>query len=494
MIIGTSTASGDISGTPTAAGTYKVVVTATTSGSPARHASVTSTILIVLPPPPAVGVVPPPAVGTVAAPYSFAFSVASNGLAPFTWSETGSLPPGLAFSGTGALSGKPTALGSFPITVTVQDATGQTSPPQNFTIQILGTDFTHGFTSTGSMATARDWHTATLLKNGTVLVTGGVNNSAFPTSSEIFDPARATFTATGSMGSVRVSATATLLNNGKVLLAGGKAADSFLGPPLATAELYDPASGTFTATGSMNTAHVYHTATLLSDGRVLVAGGLDANSNPIATAEIFDPSNGTFTPTGSMTIAGGFRTATLLNTGKVLVAGGFDFGGSAIATAELFDLSTGTFSATSSMSVARAGHTATLLPDGKVLVIGGAPVWTDHAASTAELFDPVAKGFTPAGTMAAARALHTATLLPDGRVLVAGGSSFFYGSSPVSLAEAELFDPTTASFVVTSKMTTARESQTATLLQTGVVLITGGANGTLGYSQTTVLSTAELFQ
>ncbi len=152
-----------------------------------------------------------------------------------------------------------------------------------------GFDLSHGFALTGSMTTARDWHTATLLKDGTVLVTGGVNNSAFPTSAEIFDPATASFTATGSMASVRVSASATLLNNGKVLLAGGKAAD---GSQLATAELYDPASGTFAATGNMNAARAYHTATLLNDGRVLVAGGFDA------TAEIFDPSTGTFTLTG----------------------------------------------------------------------------------------------------------------------------------------------------------------------------------------------------
>ncbi len=118
-----------------------------------------------------------------------------------------------------------------------------------------------------------------------------------------------------------------------------------------------------------------------------------------------------------------------------------------------------------------------------------------YATSTAELFDPVTKTFTPTGAMAAARALHTATLLTDGRVLVAGGSRFFYNGLSESLAEAELFDPTSGSFVVTSNMSTARESQTATLLQTGVVLITGGANGTLGYSPTTtVLATAELFQ
>jgi hypothetical protein len=145
------------------------------------------------------------------------------------------------------------------------------------------------------------------------------------------------------------------------------------------------------------------------------------------------------------------------------------------------------------MTAARSGHTATLLSNGKVMLVGGADNFGGYAASTAELFDPVTETFTPTGSMATARALHSATLLADGRVLVAGGSGAFYGRSPASLAEAELFDPTTGSFVVTSPMTTARESHTATLLQTGDVLIAGGANGTLGYSTTTVLATAESF-
>jgi len=485
---GLTLSSSSIAGTPTAAGTYDVVVTVADSASPAVQKSESYAITIAPPPPPVIKNTAGPAFTLNIFYAGVPFTVTSSA-PPGTWSETGMLPPGMLFSGNrGVLSGTPTSVGSFPIKIMMQDAAGQNAIPLEVTIQVLA----KGFTPTGSMATARDWHTATLLEDGTVLITGGINETAASTIAERFDPASESFSATGSMTSVRVSASATLLNNGMVLLAGGKAAD---GTPLATAELFDPASRSFVPTGSMAAAHVYHTATLLGDGRVLLIGGIDASSNPIATAEIFDPSRGTFAPAGSVEIAGGFRTATLLKTGKVLVAGGLDGNGSAILTAELFDPIAGTFAATANMSVPRAGHTATPLINGKVLVIGGALDFGGDASSTAELFDPVTESFTPTGSMATGRALHTAMVLTDGRVLVAGGGGAFYrGSQASSLSSAELFDPASESFAITTNMTTARESHTTTLLKTGDVLVTGGADGTLGYSPATVFASAELYE
>jgi hypothetical protein len=178
-----------------------------------------------------------------------------------------------------------------------------------------------------------------------------------------------TFGSTGSLNTARQSHTATLLTNGKVLVLGGYNSG---GSPLASAELYDPASGTWTATGSLNTGRVYHTATLLSNGKVLVAGGIDATGHVSLTAELYDPASGTWAATGSLNTAHYLDTATLLPNGKVLVAGGFYGNGPfASAIAELYDPASGAWAATGSLHTARAEYTATLLPNGKVLVAGG---------------------------------------------------------------------------------------------------------------------------
>ena len=155
------------------------------------------------------------------------------------------------------------------------------------------------WTMTGSLTTARDAHTATLLPNGKVLVAGGVNNNGVLTNAELYDPASGIWTLTGSLNTARILHTATLLPNGKVLVAGGYNNTSGY---LTNAELYNPASGTWTATGSLTTARGYHTATLLPDGKVLVAGGT-GNSGALTNAALYNPATGTWTNTGSLTTA-----------------------------------------------------------------------------------------------------------------------------------------------------------------------------------------------
>jgi len=327
-----------------------------------------------------------------------------------------------------------------------------------------------GFRPTGDMSTARTVHTATLLPSGKVLIVGG--DSCFfngyyyefcPLSSaEIYDVGAGTFATTGKMSVPRVFHTATLLNNGKVLVTGGHDA---------SAELYDPASGTFAVTGSMSVGRDSHTATLLASGKVLIAGG-QTLSGAGAAAELYDPTSGTFTATGTMTTQRTSHTATLLANGKVLIAGGSNSVGATLATAELYDPNSGTFTATGAMAAARMSHTATLLANGNVLVTGGIANTANGASlSSAEVYDVVAGSFSSTGAMITVRDSHFAILLANGTVLVAGGS---FGSTGGFTAE--LYTTGNGTFTETGGMETARALAAAVLLTDGRVFVSGGSD------------------
>src|SRR5205807_9352939 len=279
----------------------------------------------------------------------------------------------------------------------------------------------------------------------------------------------------------RTAFTATLLPNGKVLVAGGDPASvGTLPGATATAELYDPSTGSWSITGSMAFPRNGHTATLLPNGKVLVAGGATpgtayggaVQSAATASAELYDPATGSWSVTASMATARYAHTATLLPNGKVLVAGGYN-GSGTTAGAELYDPATGSWRSTGSMATARLNHTATLLLGGDVLVAGG---YTGMGStSDAELYDPATGRWSRTGSLGVTSENSTATLLPSGKVLIAGGDACCGGPH---LAGAALYDPSTGEWTVTGSMTTSRTGATATLLRSGKVLVAGGGVAT----------------
>lgn len=347
------------------------------------------------------------------------------------------------------------------------------------------------FTETGQMTTARSLHTSTLLADGRILVAGGAGaggeSATILSSAEIYYPVKKRFIATHSMSTPRTGAAAVRLPDGRVFMAGGEDNSHIA---IRSVELYNPSNGRWTLTSPMQVARVNPTATLLQNGKVLVVGGYSRDSDccPLGSAEIYDPERGTFSSTGSLRKPRRNHTATLLEDGRVLVAGGYDglngetSGDVNLNAPELYDPRTGTFSDTGLMSTARRYPTATMLLNGEVLLVGGYG-FDSVVLSSADLYSTKNAVFSPKGSMLTPRGRQTATRLVSGKVLVAGG----YDDQQNAMASAELYDPVSGAFSVTGSMATPRWRHAESRLPNGDVLITGGSDGT------TAVASAELY-
>ncbi len=328
------------------------------------------------------------------------------------------------------------------------------------------------FVASSPMKEARTDHTATVLPGGKILVLGGDNALGRTLSSaELYDPTSGTFSlAASKMLTARAEHSATLISgcncpaDGQVLIAGG-VTDS-QGPTIRNAELYDPVTGKFTATSSMKATRAMHTATLIASGplagNVLIAGGIsDESGGDVASAELYDPATGQFTSTGTMGIPREGHSATWLApgivtsalAGKVLIAGGGDIGAPS-DTAEVFNPQNGTFTPVGPMSTPRMLQAAVLLGSGQVLIAGGQSSETEFL-TTAELFNPATSAFSPTGKMINLHIGASATMLENGGVLIAGGRSNL----------ADLYDPAAGTFSPTGKMVTDVAESTATLIR-----------------------------
>ena len=325
----------------------------------------------------------------------------------------------------------------------------------------LYTPATRSWQPSGSMIQARRGANAVVLNNGKVLVSGGIAGGTLLSSAELYNPATGTWSATGSMSVPRLDPTMTLLPSGEVLVAGGTSSGGQQGfgggqeiSPTASAEVYNPATGMWTPTQSMTQARFEATAVALTDGRVLIVGGLGGapvttstglEYNPLTSAEIFDPAVGAFTGAGNMSQARALEVAARLNNGEVLVAGGLGGanGSTTLSSAEEFNPTTATWTQVSPMNDSRDGASAAALKNGMVLVMGGESVdqGTRRSLATSEVFDPAKDVWDPGGSMSCPRSGAGAVVLSDGSVLVVAGDTATPGQSPVAQGCVDRYTP-----------------------------------------------------
>ena len=432
------------------------------------------------------------ATGNLTSPYNFTIDT-TGGVGPFTFTIVGgSLPPGTSLdSASGQITGTPAATGTFTFTVQITDSQGHVSI-QTLTLTINPPGI-NGTSPTGPMVVGVTNSSVVTLADGRVLVISGADNTDdILSTTQIYDPTTGVFTTTGSLNVVHLGP-AVLLADGRVLTAGGgdNTAD------VTTSEIYDPATGLWTLTGNRNAAISGATAVRLLDGRVLFAGG-DDGVDVVTTAEVYDPATGTFSLTGSLNV-GREVNGVLLPDGRVLLAGGFGPGFAPLASAEIYDPSTGVWTLTGSMATPRQRYAAAILPDGRILYAGGQTVSVSLGASAgaiaqAEIYDPVTGTFSPTGSMNIPRSraggyfVPLAPVLSNGKVLIAGGQN---QSSGTALNSVELYDPVTGTFSLAGNMSTPHSGPVECLLPDGRGLIFGGRTAAGGFA--TITPDAEIF-
>ena len=324
------------------------------------------------------------------------------------------------------------------------------------------------WTLVGSMAQARAGASAVLLPDGLVLIAGGVGDDGLPTGSTEILATDGTFAVGAPMNVARSAHVAVMLGDGRVLVAGGTTTAEGGATATDTAEIYDPSNGSWSLVGSLSEPRAGHTATVLSDGTVLIAGGENA-SGISATLERFDPTANSFTLAGALSTVRSHHAAAVLDDGRVLIIGGWD-GAAPLASVDVFDAATGTVSSGPALATARAGLSATRLLTGNVLVVGGHDGASDLAS--AEIYRVGASAFiSTASALAEARRDHLAVLLPDNHsVLIVGGTA-----GDTALASAELFLPADETFSATAPLTEARAGASASRLYSeGWLVVAGG--------------------
>lgn len=324
-----------------------------------------------------------------------------------------------------------------------------------------------GWETTGEMSQLRSMHASTLLADGRVLVAGGRLLSGGK-AAEVYDPATGTWATTGSMLTNRGRSVAVTLDSGRVLVAGGTTETSSSLVPTEACEIWDPATGSWSATASLTQARSSHTLTRLADGRVLLAGGISAAKTTLSTARIYSPTAGTWGSEIAMYAPRSSHRAVTLDDGRVLlVAGSLD------ASSEIFDPAGDSFLPSATMSSRRDDPEVVKLPDGRVLAAGGLDLTT--SLNSAELYDPAQGVWTPVGNLSIPRFSGFAAA-SAGVVIVGAGSDDLFALE--GFATTETFDPATLQFSAGPPLNEKRKSPSVNVLTNGAILLVGG--GTKG--------------
>jgi hypothetical protein len=346
----------------------------------------------------------------------------------------------------------------------------------------VGTNQTSAAWRTGTaMSSARQEFTMITLGNGKTLAAGGWNGSAYTATAELYDPATGLWTATGTMNGIRGGESeAVLLQDGRVLLVGGSGTGGGV-----NVEIYDPVAGTWSVTGSMNVSRRQFSINVLNDGRVLVAG----NSACVTSAEIYNPATGTWTLTGSMVNGRRYNVGALLTNGNVISVNGRIFdctaGVTISKTTELYNVAAGTWSSTGQTVIERQKHRIVTLLNGTPMVVGGGQNNLD-TTPIAELYDVNTGTWTATGSMTAKKADFEMKVLPSGKVIMAGGTTL--GSSTNQTNTSEIYDPVAGTWSSAGTFTTVRYFHRSAVLADGSFMIGGGNSGSTALSSVNIYS------